>query len=260
MNKKKTSQTKSKQNVHLFTSATKKTSSLKKYNHKSKLFENKRYRFQQKISKADLLPGMIIMCKYSGKNVHDRNPMILVLNKNYLGKLHGINLNYCTYNEIIKIGKVVNEKIHPNKIKLKQKYRITSPYGFYHTQLKPVLKGLGKSVYRTYFYKIIKDPKLLDYKFEAAKGKNYMVFNTNDGSVITKISKLPPEKIKRAAIRKPERKVSINNSNAKTISSPLVLKALNSTGGSKQVQRVKNVSAKTVPNVKTVSTKKIKQE
>ena len=62
---------------------------------------------------------MIIMCKYSGKNVHDRNPMILVLNKNYLGKLHGINLNYCTYNEIIKIGKVVNEKIHPNKIKLK---------------------------------------------------------------------------------------------------------------------------------------------
>jgi len=45
MNKKKTSQTKSKQNVHLFTSVAKKTSSLKKYNHKSKLFENKRYRF-----------------------------------------------------------------------------------------------------------------------------------------------------------------------------------------------------------------------
>lgn len=262
MNKKKTTQTtsKTKQGVRLFTSTAKKTSPPRKHNNDSRLFENKRYRFQQKISKTNLLPGMIVMCKYSGKSVHDRNPMILVLNKNYLGKLHGINLNYCTYKEIIEIGKVVNERIHPSKIKLKQKYRMTSPYGFYHTQLKPMLKGLGKSIYRTYFYKTIKDPKLLDYKFEATKGKNYMIFNSNDGSVITKISKLPPEKIKRAAIRRPQKVISVNNSNAKTISSPLVSKALSATGGSKQIQKIKSVSTKTVPNVKSVSTKKSRQE
>jgi len=38
---------------------------------------------------------MIVTFSYKGKEVHDPNPLVLVLNKRWLGKLHGINLNYC---------------------------------------------------------------------------------------------------------------------------------------------------------------------
>jgi hypothetical protein len=59
------------------------------HNHKSKIDD-----FQQ-VGLKSLTPGMIIQFKYSGKNVSDKNPMILFLNYNTkYGSLDGLNLNY----------------------------------------------------------------------------------------------------------------------------------------------------------------------
>jgi hypothetical protein len=66
---------------------------------------------------------------------------------------------------------------------------MTSPYGFYWTQLRPVLRMFKKSIYRTYFYSGVKDPKLMDYKFTAVQGKNVMIFNSKTGDIQTRISK-----------------------------------------------------------------------
>jgi len=44
-----------------------------------------------------LRPGMVVSFRYRGIMVHDPTPLVLVLNQEWAGKLHGINLNYCNY-------------------------------------------------------------------------------------------------------------------------------------------------------------------
>ena len=44
--------------------------------------------------KEDVKPGHIIRFSYSGENVNDPKPMVLVLHPNWQGKLHGLNIDY----------------------------------------------------------------------------------------------------------------------------------------------------------------------
>jgi hypothetical protein len=114
---------------------------------------------------------MIVTFAYKGIEVHDPNPLVLVLNPKWLGKLHGINLNYCNVSEINTIAKIVSEKIDMRKAKLGEKYNIMNPFGFYHTSVKRTINNFGKSVYRTYFFSGVSQPKLLDFKFQKSQGK-----------------------------------------------------------------------------------------
>jgi hypothetical protein len=64
-----------------------------------------------------------------------------------------------------------------------------SPYGFYHSNLKPLLRNLGKSVYRTYTIRGIKSQKLVDYKFQATQGKNTLILTSKDRRIQVKVTK-----------------------------------------------------------------------
>lgn len=234
-------------------SSTKSKKSPRRYDHKRNLFQNKRFRFQQKINKNELQPGMIVTFSYKGHNVHDPNPLVLVLNGKWLGKLHGINLNYCKPAEVNAIAKVVSEKIDAKQQKLGQKYNITNPFGFYHTSLKGAILGLGKSIYRTYFFSGVLQPKLLDFKFEKSQGKQVLVFTDKKGQTQVQVTKIKAREAKRVSKKKPQdiqQTVSLTRKqkNVKVIPN----KQLTSAKGTPNTNQVKTVSNVSVPNVTKV--------
>lgn len=208
----------------------------------------KKYNFQQAIPKSHLRPGMIIQFGYSGKYSNDPAPLVLVLNPRFLGKLHGINLNYCNYNQILKISKVVNQKIDQQQIRLKERFKMNSPYGFYHSQLKFVLRRLGKSIYRTYFYSGVKQPKLMDFKFNAPSGKQQLAIRSLDGKIQTIVQKMKTTTVKGLPERRSSRNIKTVNINDSKSVRPNVIQ---------NVQNAKNV-VRNVRNVKVVNTSKIK--
>ena len=65
---------------------------------KSKFNHRKTYRGTQPAKLKALYPGMIVEFGYSGKDVFDPKPLILLLYREYAGGdlVHGINLNYLT--------------------------------------------------------------------------------------------------------------------------------------------------------------------
>lgn len=230
----------------------------RKYDHKKKVFENKQVKFEQRIAKAMLRPGMMISFKYSGDVVHDFNPFVLVLHPSFRRKLHGINLNYCSYPQILKIAAVVNARISAKALKIGDRYKITNPKGFYHIQLKPILRQFRKSIYRTYHVGGISNQKLMDYKFDATQGKNVLVFNSKDGSIQTKISRDKSQKIKPRTPKKTQqdtiKTVSLNTKQRPPV--PLdKAKVAKQTPPPISARSVKNVKTVSVPTVKTVKVK-----
>lgn len=226
----------------------------RRYDHKRNLFQNKRFKFQQKINKNQLQPGMIVTFAYKGMNVHDPQPLVLVLNKYWLGKLHGINLNYCKPSQVNAIAKIVSEKIDAKQEKLGQKYNITNPYGFYHTSIKGAIAKFGKSVYRTYFFSGVMQPKLLDFKFEKSQGKQVLVFTDKQGKTQVQVTKIKSREAKRVTKKKPQdiqQKVSLTRKqkNVKVIPSTQLTSA-KGISKTNQVKTVSNVSTPIVTNVK----------
>ena len=84
----------------------------RKYNHK------RRIQNLQPAQIKSLYPGTIVQFKYTGKDIFDNLPIILVLWNDYVeSKIHGINLNYLTefkikmlFNEIMERGNVLVEE------------------------------------------------------------------------------------------------------------------------------------------------------
>lgn len=228
----------------------------RRYDHKRNLFQNKRFKFQKKINKNQLQPGMIVTFAYKGMNVHDPQPLVLVLNKYWLGKLHGINLNYCKPSQVNAIAKIVSGKIDDKQEKLGQKYNLTNPFGFYHTSLKRAILGLGKSIYRTYFFSGVMQPKLLDFKFEKSKGKQVLVFTDKQGKTQVQVTKIKSREAKRVTKKKPQdiqQKVSLTRKqkNVKVIPN----NKLTSSRGTPRTLQVKNVSTISEPQVIKVKEK-----
>ena len=66
-----------------------------RYNH------NRRVANLQPAKIKSIYPGTIIQFKYSGDNIFDKKPMVLVLWNDYSeSKIHGINLNYLVESRI----------------------------------------------------------------------------------------------------------------------------------------------------------------
>ena len=120
-------------------------------------------------------PGCVIQFEYT-KSKTDPKPLVLVVNVNYQGELHGINMNYLTRIQ----AKVISErlgmyKMYPGKNALIEAYDKNYPLvrlqmredkGFYVGTLKPMLKNLVKVpsiVYRTYAVGAITQVQLIDY-------------------------------------------------------------------------------------------------
>ena len=81
----------------------------RKYNHK------RRIQNLQPAQIKSLYPGTIVQFKYTGKDIFDNLPIILVLWNDYVeSKIHGINLNYLTefkikvlFEEIMERGNTI---------------------------------------------------------------------------------------------------------------------------------------------------------
>ena len=84
----------------------------RKYNH------SRRIQDLQSAKLKSLYPGTIVQFKYTGKDIFDKKPMVLVLWNDYSeSKIHGINLNYLTeykikllFDGIIERGNILTEE------------------------------------------------------------------------------------------------------------------------------------------------------
>jgi len=124
-------------------------------------------------SKMKIVPGSIIRFSYSGKEVNDSRPLVLVLNPRYKGKLHGLNVSYLTESNLRKLLGLMRETTQ-GRIKRLLKLRlpllkadIGDPYRFYHSRLRSFLTG-KPDCYRTYKYNGIGGVRIIDYKFKGA--------------------------------------------------------------------------------------------
>ena len=92
-------------------------------------------------NRTKLEPGDIIRFNYTGKDVHVDRPLVFVLHPDYDGKLHAISLDYISEPVLIKLSKIVKDKITARIQKLIRirlpmlKPDIGRPYDFYHQQL-----------------------------------------------------------------------------------------------------------------------------
>ena len=126
-------------------------------------------------------PGEVIQFKYNAKieNPTDMNPLVLVVNPNYNGELHSINLNYLNRIQVQQLVKSIGlGKIHSNRKALGEAYNKGLPLvrvkcrrgsGFYSGTIKPLLKSLVKTpavAYRTYSHSRIGSVQLIDYNFD----------------------------------------------------------------------------------------------
>jgi len=145
------------------------------------LTEHKKNIISEVTSKiSQIEPGHIITFNYKGKNVHTPKPLVLCLNSNWEGKLHGINIEYISedvLNKLADMTKVsfaekISKKLRLRIIsKLAIKTTIASPYNFYHQKLKQFLnKELASTgiCYRQYTRTGISNMRVIDYRW---KGK-----------------------------------------------------------------------------------------
>lgn len=111
------------------------------------------------ISGPPLARGSIVTFTYHGKVVHDKFPQILVLHENWEGKVHGINLNNLSDNELNYLKAVVNPTFANEMIqkdpalamelqRLPKVLDIKSPYDFYVRFIKGFIKRYDS--YRQY--------------------------------------------------------------------------------------------------------------
>lgn len=138
-------------------------------------------------------PGMIARITYTGKKVHDPNPIILVLNSGFEGKVHGLALRFLSPAEMIKLRNILAmttaQKISVfTHIRFDKfgKVDVTNPYDFYHKRLKYFLKkDIRESCYRTYSIVGISKIKYVDYRFKNMSGDAPEPIRTNDAKPTT---------------------------------------------------------------------------
>ena len=173
-------------------------------------------------------------------------------------KMHAINLNYCNYNQIIELAKIVNDRITKKQLKQKKKYLLTSPYGFYHTSVKPLLYKFKKTIYRTYTITGIKSQKLIDYKFKATQGKNTITMTTKDRKVQIRVTKenvrKQNEPVKKKTKGDTVKQIMINKQKQKQLNNTKMVDLTGSGLASKgTVKNVKTVGSNTVKMVDTTA-------
>lgn len=131
---------------------------------------------KSQLSKTKIKAGMIIRFVYHGKRVHDMNPLILVLNERWFGKLHGIALRYLSVRQVQILSKLVEQtKTQSIMNKLKKIFTfgqrqdqssIDNPKGFYYSKIKPFIRATHSNVYRTFFVSNISNVQLISFKFQ----------------------------------------------------------------------------------------------
>ena len=124
---------------------------------------------------SNLQAGQIVMFNYSGKNVHKKRPLVLILNPKWQGKLHGLSLDYISEPVLLKLRNIVQETLQQRVAQLTKlrlpllKADIRDPQRFYNSRLKPFIKTFfdsTQSPYRMYIITNIKSLRTIDYRFK----------------------------------------------------------------------------------------------
>ena len=117
--------------------------------------------------------GSIVRFNYKGKNVTNSRPIVLVLNPDWDGKLHGLALEPMSENMLNDLYKIVKETLGDKIEKITRlrfgrgKARITDPQQFYSSKLKPLMPTQSKeSPYRTYLRSGVTNVRMIDYRFK----------------------------------------------------------------------------------------------
>tara|TARA_Y100000034_G_scaffold132914_1_gene197035 strand:+ start:934 stop:1467 length:534 start_codon:yes stop_codon:yes gene_type:complete len=142
----------------------------RRYNHVGKILR------ETKIPDRSILPGMIIRFEYTKKGVFDVRPLILVLNTES-DRCDGINLNYMNEDELQRMFSVMQSLtpvIEENILKLQNPYmrlqlsnrlRPSAISGkLVYDRIK--VKDVWKNAFRTYNFKVLNSPKLVDYDLD----------------------------------------------------------------------------------------------
>ena len=168
-----------------------------KYNHSRRIQDLQSARIKS------LYPGTIVQFKYTGKDIFDKSPMVLVLWNDYSeSKIHGINLNYLTefkikmlFGEIMERGNILTEEDQdedtdyddqlPYRNLLKDPYTrlklptykedrggnplskseaVTQMDRLYEKKLKNIVKR--NDIYRSYMQKKMSSIKVVTYDIE----------------------------------------------------------------------------------------------
>ena len=66
---------------------------------------------EESVSRSKIQAGSIIRFKYTGRVVHDKNPLVLVLNPSWKRQLHGININYLSKSQVDKVSELVKKSL-----------------------------------------------------------------------------------------------------------------------------------------------------
>jgi len=165
---------------------------------------NKKILSESSTSKGNLRSGDIVRFNYYGKDAHEPRPLVLVLNPNWQGKLHGLALRVISEGKLLELKKIVAETIDMKvqrliKVRLpKLKTDISNPYKFYHNRLKSYLNTLNENPYRQYITGNISHITRIDYRFQEV--------NTRQQKLITKQQKKAAmKKIKDTKVSRPVR-------------------------------------------------------
>jgi len=178
---------------------------------------------QTNINKEALVPGQIVSFNYMGKNIWDRNPLIIFLfrdrDKNDL--VHGININYLYENDVQNVFRMmtkrVNAKIAYEKssegyayLQLEENKNIRTgvhAQDLYEEVIKPIMfkTPRTKDCYRTYAYTKMSSTKLVNYKLDVIE------------EAIRKTTKLSKSALKTAELYKnmQEQKIEVETDNVR---------------------------------------------
>ncbi len=123
-------------------------------------------------SKNTIEPGVIVRFNYTGIEVNEPRPLVLVLNPKWKNHLHGIALRILSESELLQLSKLVKFTIAQKANKLlklrlpKLKADIGNPKSFYESKIKKFLGNKKEPAYRTYTLSGISNIKLIDYRFK----------------------------------------------------------------------------------------------
>lgn len=121
------------------------------------------------IPRYQLQKGMIVSGKYNSQDNGSSDYVILVLQPNYEGKLHGLSLAEVDLGTIKNLAKDIGTTIiRSNRFRTLQIPKLemySSSKRFYSSKLKATMESQWNNSYRTFDLKNFTSLMLLDYKF-----------------------------------------------------------------------------------------------
>lgn len=121
------------------------------------------------IPRYQLQKGMIVSGKYNSQDNESSDYVILVLQPNYEGKLHGLSLAEVDLGTIKDLAKDIGTTIiRSNRFRTLQIPKLemySSSKRFYSSKLKATMESQWNNSYRTFDLKNFTSLMLLDYKF-----------------------------------------------------------------------------------------------